>query len=298
MIGDAARQTTIEADDICIGPYTGQVIPRFLSRDALASIYSLPGSLLAPENRVLDELRNRTVCIPWRDAEGRIVPVVVKAFRRPSRARSLRYRRQGSKARRAWEIARFLVERGIGTPEPLGFLERWDDDQLTESYFLTEFQAGAVDVRSEVQRLLDGTREVERLKTLVRIVAREVRSLHAIGVQHKDLGFQNILVRREADGWSNPQFIDLNRAKIRAVFSARQRARDVKSLWLPKRLRPVFFAEYFGGCPATIDFLLWETWYRALDKVRNATRDWRHPSQTRSLRARGLARPLYPSADF
>ncbi len=287
-----------ETPDICIGAYTGQVVERFLSPDFLAAVDDLPRCLFAPENRVLDELRNRTVCLPMPDPDGAMMTVVVKAFCRPSHMRSLRYRRHGSKARRSWQVARYLAERGVGTPKPLGFLERWDQDRLIESYFLTEFQAGAVDARSELRRLFDRATDTELLAALLRLIAQEVRKLHAVGIQHNDLGHQNILIQREASDWTNAQFIDLNRAKIRAALSARQRARDVKSLWLPKRLRAIFFTEYFGGRSAPIDFQLWETWYRAVDKLRNATRDWRHPVQTQSLRERGLTRPIYPPATY
>ncbi len=298
MNWDAKERSMTEANDSCIGPYTGQVVQRFHTQDFFTAIHDLPRSLMAPENPVLDALRNRTVCVPLPDHEGKMVSVAVKSFCRPSHVRSQRYRRQGSKARRSWRVARYLAERGVGTPKPLGFLERWDQDQLVESYFLTEFQADAMDARSVLRRLFDPATESKLLDALLQLVACEVRGLHAVGIQHNDLGYQNILVQRNATGWGNPQFIDLNRASIRAALSARQRARDVKSLWLPKRLRSVFFTEYFGGRSAPIDFQLWETWYRALDELRNATRDWRHPVQTQSLRARGLTRPVYPSATY
>jgi tRNA A-37 threonylcarbamoyl transferase component Bud32 len=286
----------MEGNDLLIGPYSGQIVERLQFPGFVSALHDLPCLLFAPENRVLDEVRNRTVCVPLPDPDGRMVTVAVKAFIRPSRIRSQAYRWRGSKARHSWRVARYLAEQGVGTPQPLGFLERWDNDQLVESYFLTEFQADSVDARTELIRLFDSRPQYTAAKLLLQLIAREVRKLHAVGIQHNDLGHQNILVRRTPTGWENAQFIDLNRARIRIALSARQRARDVKSLWLPRSVRPLFFTEYFDASRAPAGFYLWERWYRAIGMGLRRTRDWRHPARAQQLKERGLIRPVYPAA--
>jgi hypothetical protein len=285
-----------EASDSVFGPYTGQLAESCGHPEFVAALADLPRRLHAPENRVLHDLRNRTVCVPLPGPNGEIITVVIKSFARPSRMRSWVHRRQGSKARRSWQIARHLEARQVGTPRPLGFLERWDGAQLLESHYLTEFQTTAVDGRAELIRLFSGRPDYEAGKRLLEFIAREVRALHAAGVQHNDLGHQNILVHPTPGGWENAQFIDLNRARIRASLSARQRAWEIGRLWLPHSLRPMFFSTYFEGTKVSSGFQGWFRIYRLIFLARAFSRDLRHPLRARQRRERNLKRPHYPDA--
>lgn len=285
-----------EATDTVIGPYTGQLAEACSSPEFQTALRDLPARLSAPECRVLNDVRNRTVCVPLPATMPQPLMVAVKSFARPSLTRSRIYQRTGSKSRRSWRIARFLEQHGVGTPRPLGFLDRWEGEQLMESYFLTEFQPDAIEVRHELIRLFSGQQQIEAGARLLQLVAREARALHAAGLQHNDLGHQNILVRRTATGWEHAQFIDLNRARIRESLSARQRAADIARLWVPRSLRPLFFADYFSGQAAPGGFYFWERWHRTTTALHAATRDLRHPLRARRRRERNLQRPDYPDA--
>lgn len=286
-----------EATDSVIGPYTGQLAEACSYPEFQAALRDLPALLSAPEHQVLNDVRNRTVCVPLPANAPHPLMVAVKSFARPSLTRSRIYQRTGSKARRSWRIARFLEQHGVGTPRPLGFLDRWEGEQLVESYFLTEFQPAAVEVRHELIRLFSGQPQIEAGTRLLQLIAREVRALHAAGLQHNDLGHQNILVRRTATGWEHAQFIDLNRARIRESLSARQRAADIARLWLPRSVRPLFFADYFSGQATPSGFYFWERWSRTTAALHATTRDLRHPLRARQRRERNQQRPHYPAAD-
>jgi hypothetical protein len=285
-----------EASDRVIGPYTGQLAQSCVAPELLAALADLPRRLNEPANRVLHEMRNRTVCVPLPGPNGQDITVVVKSFARPSRIRSWVHRRRGSKARRSWQIARQLEARHVGTPRPLGFLERWVGAQLLESHYLTEFQTTAVDGRAELIRLFSGRPDYEAGRRLLELIAREVRALHAAGIQHNDLGHQNILVHPTPGGWENAQFIDLNRARIRTLLSVRQRALEIARLWLPHSLRSAFFSTYLEGTEGAPGFQGWFRIYRLIFLARAVSRDLRHPGHARQRHERNLKRPHYPDA--
>jgi hypothetical protein len=72
-----------EASDSVIGPYTGQLADACVSPEFVAALADLPQRLNMPENRVLHELRNRTVCVPLPGPNGEVITVVIKSFARP-----------------------------------------------------------------------------------------------------------------------------------------------------------------------------------------------------------------------
>ncbi len=281
--------------DRVIGPYTGQLVESFARPELMASLSDLQRHLVRPDYLVLNDARSRTVCVPFPAPDGGTVMVVVKGFAKPPRARSHAYRWQGSKARRSFLMARFLREHDVGSPSPLGFLERWEKRQLVESYFLSEYQAEAVEAHSEIIRLFSDKGTHGEGKRLLELIAGEVRALHAAGVQHRDLGHQNILVHPTETGWKDVQFIDLNRARIRGKLSVRQKAADLSRLWCPRSLQPAFLSAYFGGREIPRGFLAWLQTYRILLSIRKRARVLRHPLRYRHRGKRGSRRPSYPS---
>jgi tRNA A-37 threonylcarbamoyl transferase component Bud32 len=281
--------------DRIIGPYTGQLAESFAFPEFVAALGDLQGHLARPDYLVLNDARSRTVCVPFPAPDSGTVMVVVKGFPKPPRIQSEAYRRQGSKARRSFAMARFLRDHGVGSPFPLGFLERWDKRRLVESYFLSEYQAEAVEAHSEVIRLFSHPGTHGEGKRLLELIAGEVRGLHEAGVEHGDLGHQNILVHPTATGWKDVQFIDLNRARIRGKLSLRQRASDVSRLWCPHSVRPAFLRAYFDGREIPRSFLAWLRTHRVLLSIRKRTRVLRHPRRSRRREGAGRTRPSYPS---
>jgi hypothetical protein len=269
--------------DSTIGPYSGKLSPEYASPELLATLADLPDRIQAPESRVLHAGRNKTVCLPLPAPDGATVLVAVKAFARPSLLRARTYEWRGSKARRSWEVARQLVTAGVGTPSPIGFLERWQGPRLLESYFLTSFCEEAVNVLVELRRLLESPTGYSPAAKLIRSVAQAVRKLHAAGLQHNDLGCQNILARPTAEGWDALEFIDLNRARICQLLTTRQRACDVARLCIPHLLRPEFDAVYFDGCTPDMAFRVWEKINRLQRAVHTGTHSLRHPVKTWQL---------------
>lgn len=121
--------------------------PPFPSPDAVVD------AVLAAEaspGRVLKQSRvNLSVRTCLLDRE-----VVLKRFNLPRPYLRLKYRWRASRARRAWAAARTLADLGIGTPPPLGFIERSVRGWPAESYAITAYSPDAQPARRWIKARL------------------------------------------------------------------------------------------------------------------------------------------------
>ncbi len=281
---------------LAVGPYVGELAPDYRAPELLAQLAALPALLAAPAARQVAGGRNRHVCIEL-PVHGAVQPVIVKAFGRQAWLRDLRDRRRGSKARRTWLAATHLRGHGVGTPQPIGYLERWEGARLSESYFLAAYQRGAVNFRDALLTLYHELPEAARFMELLELVAAGVRDMHAAGFVHNDLGNQNVLLEPDGPGrWREFQVIDLNRGRIRRELGVRERARDLSRLSLPSHLLRVFMKMYWQASPPRA-LGRWERAYRTLYGLHSRTRAWRHPLREAKRRAQSAReeRRRYPA---
>lgn len=261
---------------ITAGPYTGELRPQYCTTALLDRLAELPSCLALPSARLVAGGRNRHVCIEL-PINGHSQTVIVKAFGPQPWIKDARDRRRGSKARRTWLAAKHLGKQAVGTPPPIGYLERWERGRLRESYFLAVYQHRAESFREALLRLYHETPECARFMHLLECVAAGVSRMHAAGFLHNDLGNQNILLTPEGpDRWRDMQVIDLNRGRIRRELSARERARDLSRLDLPSHLRWLFMCMYCCGTPPAA-LVRWERLHRWLYGMHSRSRRWRHP---------------------
>ena len=279
------------------GPYEGELAARYRHPDTLACLAELPALLAAPAAREVASGRNRHVLVELPVA-GVVERVIVKAFGRQPRLRDLRDRRRGSKARRTWLAASHLSRHGVGTPRPVGYLERWEGSRLRESYFVAAWQERAETFGDALVALYHDRPRCEPFMELLGVVAQGVRAMHAAGFLHNDLGNQNVLLRREGERWRDFQLVDLNRGRVKGALGLRERARDLSRLSLPSHLLRLFIGMYWHGNPPAA-LLRWESIYRALYSLHSRTRPWRHPireARRRREERQGAGRRSYPAA--
>ena len=247
----------------------------------------------APAATVLHAGRNRTVKLDLALADGRPLAVVVKAFGAQGRFKDWNAARRGTKAERSFRVAARLHAAGVGTPAPVACVERWAGRQLLSSHFVSVFAPGLTCFRDELIRLYRTDPSCAKLIGLLQTVADAVRAMHRAGVQHNDLGNQNIMLRRTGDAaWADVQFVDLNRARLRDALSLRDVARDLSRLTLPSDFLRVFFEMYFQT-PPPAGFLRWERHYRKRFAWHTLTRSLRHPLRERGAPA-GDPATTYP----
>lgn len=279
---------------IAIGVYTGQVAGPGDTPSALAWL-----ATLGQQAAQADRRRGQGGAFLFDGelpGEGGACPVVVKAYARQGVVKDLADRRIGTPAARAWRAALHLQQAGVGTPEPVAWLERWEGGRLAEAYYVARRIEHISNGRDELRHLLRYEAFTEKIFPFMETLAAAIRSLHEAGVVHGDLGNQNILMRRVGDqGWTDVQFIDLNRARLTGgPVTLADRAEDLSRIYLPSDLRRCFFQMYFRD-QAPAEFLKLESRLRRRFAWHSRTRIWRHPIRQRRIRKRADPLKKYPA---
>ncbi len=201
-----------------------------------------------------------------------------------------RYR--GGPAVRALDSGVYLQEHGIGTPRPIAAVEGGDDSVAAGGLLVTEWLGEHVSFKDALIALLSGEGEAPEIVALLRVVSEAIRAMHDAGFCHRDLGNQNILLQRDAEGRCHaPVFIDLNRGRVCANVSIRRRASELSRIYLPSDLRRIFQELYFDAAPPAA-FRRAEAGERLRFALHTGTRTFRHPLRT--WRNRGKRQPDYP----
>ncbi len=261
---------------VASGGYEGCVTRRIPGFQDVTVWSRLGDKVMGEDAEVLSDGRHRVVMLPFK-SEGEDVQVAVKRFGRQSGWKDRYDRLRGTKAQRSFEAARLLEERKVGTPEPLAYMNHWEGGRLVESYFVTAYQHGMVCFRDELLNLYENYPDVRRVEKLLKGVAEFVRRMHAAGFAHRDLGNQNIFMRRTPEGvWCDFQTLDLNRGRMKEVLSLHERARDFDRMRVPGILLYTLMANYLQSDPEPA-FLRAVDRYRARFQLHARTARWRHP---------------------
>ncbi len=130
----------------------------------------------------------------------------IKAFHCPRFINAYAYGTlRKSKARRSFEFAVRLKKLGIGTPEPIAFIENFDSGKLRESYYICR--------QIEGENVRDWERRPDS-EELISALAADLVKLHRAGVFHKDYTPGNILFTKDDRGQYRFYYIDLNRMQF------------------------------------------------------------------------------------
>lgn len=145
-------------------------------------------------------------------ASGPETTVVVKSFQRPVWLRRLIY---GwvvkSKARRSFEYACLLKDKGLETPAPVAYVERRRWGLLQDSYYVSLASTLPLTMND-----LIGHPELPHRDAYLDAVARYTARLHDEGICHADYSCGNILLGME-NGEPKVEVIDLNRLHFGTV---------------------------------------------------------------------------------
>ena len=258
------------------GGVTGEVCCDLAGSVGQARMRALREEIFGAREGVLAKGRHRVVVLAF-ERGGSKLDVAVKAFGRQSGSKDRYDRERGSKAERSFRAARFLREHGVGTPEPLGYLDRWEGGRLLESYYFSEYLDGLRNLKEELFALYTTCGPADLLVGLLKNVGESMRRMHDAGFCHRDLGNQNMeLTPRVGEEWGEVNFIDLNRGKIREELGMRDRALDFGRLMMPSAFFEVLVRIYWGKAVP-------EEFRKECQKARrrfewwSRSRKWRHP---------------------
>lgn len=278
-----------------VGRYCGVVAEAFIEPVILAQLADIPQLLAADNAERLSQGADYVVKVMLEDSTGS-QPITIKVFKRQNRLKDWHDRRHKSKAERSFRAAIYLQQQGIGTPAPIAWLDRWENGRLLESYYLCRYEPAPC-FRDALADIYYNRRDNEPLMDLLHAVAPAVRAMHDAGFMHGDMGNQNILLPRDADGrWAQPQFIDLNRCQIKPEgLSEKERAFDLSRIALPGAYLKIFKTIYsqHQDIPPALD--KHEKHYRWRFALHRGSRKLRHPLRYWKKRHEQPNHPTYPS---
>lgn len=266
-----------------LGRFTGEIYPEVDSPEVRAALAAMPN--VTPWELLADG-RDKVYRAEIPGMNGPI-PVAVKVFATGSALKGRFDRRLGSPAARAHRTACFLREQGVPAPKSYAVLERWEGDSLEEQLLVSELVNDCESFKDALQFHYREDRHCGRMMQLLQTVARLVRQLHDAGVEHRDLGNQNILLRRQPDGsWGDAQIIDLNRARTHESMTDDIRGRDCARIALPSDLLRCFLQ--MTADPQVLSDAFWQAHNRTRARyhrwvksriVRHPLRTWRRRNQ-------------------
>ena len=279
------------------GRFSGEIHDDLIAALNDSRLAGLQEEIRTAQKGVLARGRHQVVVLPF-EINGEIKLSAVKAFG-PQKNWKDRYDfKRGSKAARSFQAAKFLRRHGVSTPEPLAFVERWEDQRLVESYYLSEFVEDLTSFRDLLRTIFNDGRPISELVSLLEKVATSMRKMHDAGFYHRDLGNQNMELTPGHNGMPGEvYFVDLNRHRIRDQLPMKERALDFARLDVPSGFLEILVRAYWRDIPS--DEFLYEMkkarrnfrWWKASRLFRHPIQSWtnsRTPDSNRPLPHRDI----------
>jgi len=181
-------------------------------------------------HNTIHKARNELKIINYND-----IDTVVKSFKVPNFFRRIFYTFfRDSKAKKSYE---YSIKIGDFTPNPIGYIEFYDNNLLNESYFISEKFDYDFTIR---EPLLDVNfkNQIEIFKQF----AKFTYLLHEKGILHKDYSPGNILIKQKNDDYVF-KIVDINRMKFKEL-SLEERLKNFSQLWALDEYLTIIIKEY------------------------------------------------------
>lgn len=168
---------------------------------ALASSIGLLPKKAEKEGTVIYKGRNIIYRLPLENME-----VTVKCFHVPALFNRFAYTYlRAGKAKRSYDNALRLEEMGVGTPEPVAYIEDYEGGLLKESFYICRMDEGSIIRHWET--------EVPDYKKMVSALGAFMFELHQKGIYHRDFSPGNILFTVD-NGVYHFKLVDINRMRF------------------------------------------------------------------------------------
>ncbi|TDP01328.1 Kdo domain containing protein [Flavobacterium sp. 245] len=164
----------------------------------------------------------------------------IKSFKIPNIVNKIAYKYfRKSKARRSFEYATILLEKNIGTPEPIAFLENFNFLGLKDSYYASEHLITELTYRELVE-----IPEYPDNDNILRQFTKFTFDLHEKGVEFLDHSPGNTLIKKTSESLYDFFLVDLNRMNFHENMSFEQRMNNFSRLTPKKEMIAVMSNEY------------------------------------------------------
>ena len=194
------------------------------------------------------------------ELEGKTINI--KSFKIPHLVNKIAYKYfRKSKARRSFEYATTLLEKGIGTPQPIAYFENQDFIGLKDSYYVSEHLQCDLTYRELVE-----IPDFPDNDTILRQFTRFSFDLHEKGIEFLDHSPGNTLIKKNAEGNYDFYLVDLNRMNFHDNMDFDSRMKNLSHLTPKKEMIAVMSNEYSKVYPAQTEAEIFEKmWFYTND---------------------------------
>lgn len=167
------------------------------------------------------------------------IKINVKSFKIPNVINKIVYRFfRKSKAKRSFEFANILLEKGIGTPQPIAYIEHFGFG-LKDSYYMSEHLSYDFTIR---EPFLD--KNFPDRENVLRQFTRFTYELHQKGIEFLDHSPGNTLVQKESENNYKFFLVDLNRMTFHNQIDFETRMKNFAKLTPDEDILLIESSEY------------------------------------------------------
>jgi Lipopolysaccharide kinase (Kdo/WaaP) family len=182
----------------------------------------------------------------------------IKSFKKPNLINKFIYKYfRKSKAKRSYEFATILLEKGIGTPKPIAFYENFDFFGLKDSYYVCEHIVSDLTFRELVT-----IPTYEDHENILRQFTKFSFDMHEKGIEFLDHSPGNTLIKKEKNNEYSFYLVDLNRMKFHEKMGLQSRINNLSHLTPKKEMITIMSDEYakLSGANYNLVFdLMWKS---------------------------------------
>lgn len=194
------------------------------------------------------------------ELEGKTINI--KSFKIPHLINKITYKYfRKSKARRSFEYATTLLEKGIGTPQPIAYFENYDFIGLKDSYYVSEHLQCDLTYRELVE-----IPDFPDNDNILRQFTRFSFDLHEKGIEFLDHSPGNTLIKKTTEGNYDFFLVDLNRMNFHDSMDFDSRMKNLSHLTPKNEMIAVMSNEYSKLYPAQTEAEIFEKmWFYTND---------------------------------
>ncbi len=172
------------------------------------------------------------------ELEGKTINI--KSFKVPNLINKIAYKYfRKSKARRSFEYATTLLEKGIGTPQPIAYFENYDVVGLKDSYFVSDHLDYDLTFRELVE-----IPDYPDHENILRQFTQFSFGMHEKGVDFLDHSPGNTLIINKNNGLYDFYLVDLNRMNFHETMNFESRMKNLSHLTPKKEMIVIMSNEY------------------------------------------------------
>jgi hypothetical protein len=172
------------------------------------------------------------------ELEGKMINI--KSFKIPNLINKIAYKYfRKSKAKRSFEYAAILLEKEIGTPKPIAYLENYSWLGLKDSYYASEHLQTDLTFRELVLQP-----DYPDHENILRQFTRFTFDLHQKGIEFLDHSPGNTLIKKGSEGNYHFYLVDLNRMNFHEVMDFVSRMKNFNRLTPKTEMLAIMSDEY------------------------------------------------------